>query len=369
MSSPSSSSTLPSPPSGPPIKNARLTPELTQPYIEAGLISQSDIDTFAKGFKRTMTYSTIGFCIGSLAPAPLIFTKLKTTFLQRLLIGTAGGVGGAVTATSLGAWRMHQDLKAAGTPNIGQRLMVYQGLILHQTDPIKFPPPPLDLSMPNRNPQQGLGTGNKPFPMPKYDDRVDSQGRPFPQPPHIQNEPSKPFSQTRSEFESDSDDTPDLREFDREKEREKALGIIGGGRLGMDDGADYGSFDRATKENPTSWALLRSRSSPGTSSSLPTPLSTSSAPVSAEFSTSSLPPPTIPSSSLDTFSTASSSRDRPMTDREREQAEFDRIVERERHAVDTGFSSASPSTGSSWGELREGSQSANAGASRGESVW
>lgn len=96
--------------------------------------------------------------------------------------------------------------------------------------------------------------------------------------------------------------------------------------------------ERATHDNPTSMTLLRSRSSlySPTSSTLPGP---STAPLSSSFETSSTPTPSIQSSSVpspEIDQPSISLNLDPVNDdaakREREQREFDRLVERNRSA-------------------------------------
>jgi hypothetical protein len=258
---------------------------------------------------------------------------------------------------------------------------------MHSKDPVRFPLPPLPNAAPSgaqpaasgprlpgqngflsSQPQNGSAQTDqpfkKPFPVPKYDDRP---------PP----EQYVGFARDDARANGDDGNAPDVGFAPDEPQN------LGGSRLGSDmdslgassspapgilrargltKRADDLPFfaERATHENPTSWALLRSRATLNTpsASSLPPP---STSPMSADFSTqststpsistSSLAPPSIPQPSISLDLT-------PIDDdaraRAEEQRQFDALVDRQRNAG---------------GAAGSGGQFDQRGVKRGETVW
>lgn len=133
------------------------------------------------------------------------------------------------------------------------------------------------------------------------------------------------------------------------------------------------SSERATRANPSSFALLGSRSTLPSSSTSST-LSTS---PSQDFSTAPVPPPPSTSSSSWFGRNSSSATQQQQTDREREQAEFDRLLERERKAVDGPVTSAPAAAGGGagenrWDQLRRAAGVGGGGGGNGgsgEKIW
>lgn len=254
---------------------------------------------------------------------------------------------------------------------------------MHSNDPVRHPLP----AMPNgaqpafgsrppaqqngflshQNGAQASGSADqpfrKPFPVPKYDDRP---------PP----EQYVGFARDDARANGDNSNVPDVGFAPDEPQS------LGGSRLGSDMDSLGAPLllclalqkacvltllllinipsESATHENPTSWALLRSRATLNTpsASSLPPP---STSPMSADFSTQSTSMPSIATSSIAPPSIAQPSISLDLTPidndaraRAEEQRQFDALVDRQRNAG---------------GAAGSGGQFDQRGVKRGETVW